>query len=207
MDRTVAFTFGRFNPPTKGHMKVVDVLEIQNADNYMIFLSHSYKPPKNPLPYDKKFEWFKKSLKPEQRKYLIKGDQRTIIDIAMYLKEKGFNKVILVLGEDRAKELGDMLKNYNGKEARHGYYKFDDIKVVMAGKRNEKGEGIEGISSTKVKEAVTNNSFEKFKEIVSDQLTEKEKLEMFQDLKQELKVNESLTIDSINNFFRGLLRG
>jgi len=205
--KSVTFTFGRFNPPTKGHMKVVEKLEEQNTDDYMIFLSHTYKPPKDPLPYNKKVEWFKKSLEPNKRDYLVEGEYRTIMDIAMYLYNKKYDKIIMIVGEDRVKAFEKMLKDYNGKEAKHGYYEFEDIEVKIAGKRIEGSNSIEGISATKAKDAVKENNFQKFKELISDQLTEKEKLEMFQDVKNEMGIKESFTLHDIKNAFTELLRG
>ena len=46
--KTIAFTFGRFNPPTIGHQKLMDKVKTQARD-YKIYLSRSEDPKKNPL--------------------------------------------------------------------------------------------------------------------------------------------------------------
>ena len=52
---TAVFTFGRFNPPTTGHEKLIDVLAKQqsrNAGSIMyVYPSHSQNPKKDPLPH------------------------------------------------------------------------------------------------------------------------------------------------------------
>ena len=59
--KTCYFTFGRFNPPTIGHEKLLRTLEKQAASNdYLIYPSQTFKKPNNPLPYDYKVETMKK---------------------------------------------------------------------------------------------------------------------------------------------------
>ena len=49
--KTVVFTFGRFNPPTTGHIKLVEKLvktAREYSANYRIYLSRSQDAKKNP---------------------------------------------------------------------------------------------------------------------------------------------------------------
>ena len=47
--RSLAFTFGRFNPPTIGHEKLINKVASVRADDYRIYLSRSEDAKKNPL--------------------------------------------------------------------------------------------------------------------------------------------------------------
>ena len=48
---TVVFAYGRFNPPTIGHEKVIEkVTKIAGTNDYRIYPSHSQNPKKDPLP-------------------------------------------------------------------------------------------------------------------------------------------------------------
>jgi nicotinamide mononucleotide adenylyltransferase len=50
--KEVVFTFGRFNPPTVGHEKLITkVASIAKGNNYRIYASQSSDPKKNPLDY------------------------------------------------------------------------------------------------------------------------------------------------------------
>ena len=70
--KTCYFTFGRFNPPTIGHEKLLRTLEKQAASNdYLIYPSQTFKKPNNPLPYDYKVETMKKMFPYLIKLYLI----------------------------------------------------------------------------------------------------------------------------------------
>ena len=57
--KSIAFTFGRFNPPTIGHEKLMN--KVARADrNYKIFISRSEDSKKNPLSPRDKLSWMKK---------------------------------------------------------------------------------------------------------------------------------------------------
>ena len=63
MKDTVVFSFGRFNPPTSGHEKLMDkvaaVAKKENAD-FMVFPSHSQNPKKDPLSHKDKVNFMRK---------------------------------------------------------------------------------------------------------------------------------------------------
>ena len=51
-DKTIFFTFGRMNPPTTGHEKLMNELSKKSGRNpYRVFLSQSSDNKKNPLDY------------------------------------------------------------------------------------------------------------------------------------------------------------
>ena len=58
-DKGAVFTFGRFNPPTTGHAKLVDKLKKASSGGYkpLLFTSHSNDKKKNPLSHKQKISY------------------------------------------------------------------------------------------------------------------------------------------------------
>ena len=68
---TVVFAFGRFNPPTTGHEKLIEkVISIAGSNDYFIFPSHTQNPKKDPLPQALKIAYMRKMFKKYSRKIL-----------------------------------------------------------------------------------------------------------------------------------------
>ena len=70
-----------------------------------------------------------KKMFPKYSKNIITSRARNVFEIAVELFDKG-HKVIMVVGSDRVDEFDKLLNTYNGEQARHGFYGFDDIKVI-----------------------------------------------------------------------------
>ena len=158
--RTVAFTFGRFNPPTIGHQKLMNKVKTQARD-YKIYLSRSEDPKKNPLGVREK-ERLMKSMFPEHRRAIEINPSNNVLDILVKLYDD-YHRVIMVVGSDRVREFDSLLKRYNNVKSRHGYYYFEDIKVVSAGERDPDAEGAEGMSASKMRAAAAKGDLEAFK--------------------------------------------
>ena len=141
---TAVFTFGRFNPPTTGHEKLIDALAKQQSKNagslMYVYPSHSQDAKKNPLPHSRKVAYMKKMF-PKYAKNIIASKSRNVFEIATDLHNKGHRAVVMVVGSDRVAEFDNLLNKYNGVEGKHGYYGFDDIRVVSAGDRDPDAEG------------------------------------------------------------------
>jgi len=151
------FTFGRMNPPTVGHeklvSKVVSVAKEKNAIPH-VFLSHSTDPKKNPLSYDKKATLARAAFGP-----VVKSTpHRHVMDVMKHLESKGFHHVTMVAGQDRVDEFHKLLTKYNGKE-----YNFKSINVVSAGTRDPESESVEGMSASKMRDAASKSDHSKFK--------------------------------------------
>ena len=128
---TAVFTFGRFNPPTIGHEKLVNAVAKQQSKNagskMYVYASKSNDPQKNPLPYAKKIAYMRKMFKKYSRN-IVTGKPRTAIEVAVELYDKGHKAIVMVVGSDRVDEFDRILNEYNGVEGkRHGYYGFDNI--------------------------------------------------------------------------------
>ena len=156
MSDTAVFTFGRMNPPTVGHQKLVDkvtaVASQANADAY-VYLSHTQNNKKDPLDYDSKIKYAKAAF----GNIVTKSKSKNIIQILQEL-EKKHKHVILVVGSDRVREFDALLKKYNGKD-----FNFTTVQVASAGERDPDAEGVKGMSASKMRAAAQSGDERKFK--------------------------------------------
>ena len=155
MSSTAIITFGRFNPITIGHEKLVSKVK-RYAKLYkaepLVFLSHSYDNKKNPLAYADKYFYARKAF----GDCVQFSDARTIIDVMKRL-DCMYDEVKVVVGEDRVTGFEDLLQKYNGIE-----YNFSDIEILSAGLRDPDAEGIEGMSASKLRSYAINNYVDEF---------------------------------------------
>jgi dephospho-CoA kinase len=154
---TVVFSFGRMNPPTIGHEKLVDKIKaVAKQNNAMphLYLSQSYDSNKNPLPYATKIALAKKAF----GSMVMKSRSKTLMQVAKELEDMGHTKLIMVAGSDRVAEFKTLLNKYNGKD-----YTFDSIEVVSAGERDPDAEGAAGMSASKMRAAAANGDEKAFK--------------------------------------------
>ncbi len=155
-NKTVVLGWGRMNPITVGHEKLVNKIKSvakQEGATPLVYVSHSQDAKKNPLDYDDKIMLAKKAF----GNIIVKSNSRTIIQIMQEL-QKSFSKVVLVVGQDRIKQFDELLNKYNGKD-----YRFDSIKIVSAGDRDPDSEGVSGMSASKMRAAASQGDFKKFK--------------------------------------------
>ena len=161
---TAVITFGRMNPMTVGHEKLVSRVAseaLKRKGEPMVFLSHSSgaksktgkgSENKDPIVYDDKIKFAIKAFGPIVKKSPLK----TLFDIMRSLNGK-FKNVVMIAGSDRVDEYTSTLQKYNGKE-----YNFDSIKVISAGARDPDGKGVSGMSGTKMREYAKSNDVRKF---------------------------------------------
>jgi hypothetical protein len=145
--------FGRMNPPTIGHEKLVDKVKSFEGDHY-IFLSQTVKPKDNPLPFDVKLEFAKKFFPGVNVGH---PSVRTPIQMLQMLEKLGYTDVIYVAGSDRVASFEKLFNDYNGKE-----YNFNSITVENAGERDPDADGAEGMSASKMRAAAAAGDFEAF---------------------------------------------
>ena len=205
---TAVFTFGRFNPPTTGHEKLIDALAREQGKNsgapMYVYPSHSQNPKKDPLPHNKKVAYMKKMF-PKYKKNIKVSRARNVFDIAVELYNKGHKAIVMVVGSDRVDEFANLLDKYNGVDGRHGFYGFDDIKVVSAGERDPDAEGVTGMSASKMRAAAGANEFDQFKLGLPKGFKDGEKL--FKDVRTFMGIKEeyNLTLEELNRdlYIRG----
>ena len=191
---TAVFTFGRFNPPTIGHEKLVNAVAKQQSKNagskMYVYASKSNDPQKNPLLYAKKIAYMRKMFKKYSRN-IITGKPRTAIEVAVELYDKGHKAIVMVVGSDRVDEFDKILNEYNGVEGkRHGYYGFDNIEVVSAGERDPDAEGVEGMSASKMRDAAEKGDFDSFKTGIPDSMSDADKKKMYFDVRKGQGIRE-----------------
>ena len=162
---TIVFTFGRFNPPTIGHEKLIEkVASIAGSNPYRIYPSHTQNPKKDPLPWTLKVAYMRWMF-PKHRKNIIAASKmKTAIIIAEALYKEGFKNLIMVVGSDRVQEFSTLLNRYNDAPDKKGkqLFKFDSVKVVSAGERDPDSEGIGGMSASKMRVAAADGDKDAF---------------------------------------------
>ena len=179
----VAFTFGRFNPPTVGHQKLVEKVKSIGGD-YWIFPSVTQNVKKDTLPHNIKIQYMKSAF-PECANYIVQDRKITTALHAMtFLYDRGYTDVSMVIGSDRMSDFDSLLNKYNDVKSRHGYYKFDKISTVSAGERDPDAEGVEGMSASKLRQAVKDGNEQLFLSGLPSALSDKEKTNMYKDLKR-----------------------
>ena len=156
-DMTVAF--GRFNPPTTGHERLMNkVKQVAGKGNYEIYPSRSNDPAKNPLDPDTKIGYMQQMF-PQHAKHIMNNAKtRTIFDALKGANERGAKSVNIVVGQDRQKEFENLANKYN-----NNLYKFDRIKVISAGDRDPDGDGISAMSASKLRKAAADDDFDTFR--------------------------------------------
>ena len=164
--QTAVFSFGRLNPPTTGHQKLLQkIIQIakQQAGYACLYVSHSQDSKKNPLTAKQKVAYIKKMFPKEARQIEIKEDTgiRNAIDIAVALNGY-YENLVMVVGSDRVRDFKNLLNKYNGVDSTHGFYKYDNIQIVSAGERDPDAEGIAGMSASKMRAAAASGDYESF---------------------------------------------
>ena len=190
-EKTVFFSFGRMNPPTTGHEKLLDKLAAASGKNpYRMYLSQSSDPKKYPLPYKNKILFARKMFPRHARNILLSSNIKNVMDIATALYDEGFRKVVMVVGSDRVNEFRALLTKYNGTKARHGFYNFMDIKVVSAGERDPDAEGVEGMSASKMRAASADNDFTAFAQGLPKKFSNSNSKELFNAVRKGMGLKE-----------------
>jgi len=161
-NKSIAFTFGRFNPPTIGHEKLINKVASISADDYKVYLSRSQDSVKNPLSPKEKLSVMK-SMFPRHSSKIEINNTNMILDIVTNLYNKGYTDITMVVGSDRVREFDSILKKYNDVKSRHGYYNFDNIKVVSAGERDPDEIGATGMSASKMRDAAKRGDLKSFR--------------------------------------------
>ena len=164
--KRAVLAFGRLNPPTIGHAKLVDAITAQEGDHYL-FLSQTQKPKTDPLDFATKLK-FAKQFFPG----INIGHQavRTPVQALEQLQSLGYTDVIFIAGSDRVDGFQKLFDTYNGQPDKTGKvpFKFNSIKVVSAGERDPDADGAEGMSASKMRAASASGELETFAQGVPD---------------------------------------
>ena len=191
--KSIAFTFGRFNPPTSGHEKLIKKVASVRADTFKIFLSRSNDPKKNPLSPRTKLTHMK-FMFPKYSRNIEINNTNMILDIASKLHRQGYTEIFMVVGSDRVREFETILNKYNDVRSRHGYYNFDNINVLSAGERDPDSEGVSGMSASKMRDAASKDDFTTFKRGVPSSYRNAD--DLFKDVRKGMRLVASMEYDT-----------
>lgn len=191
------FTFGRMNPPTIGHGKLLDTLaEMAGKNPYRIYLSHTHDPNKNPLLFEDKVKATRKIFPRHGRAVRADENVRHVLDVAVRLYEEGFKRVTMVVGDDRVLEMKNLLMKYNNVPSKHGFYVFEGIRVLSAGQRDPDAEGVQGASATKLREAARNSNFVEFSQGLPKNVSNTDAKKLYNDVRVGMGLTEDRTFRS-----------
>ena len=184
---SVVIVFGRFNPPTTGHEKLLtaasDEASRQKAD-LRIYPSRSVDPKKNPLQPGAKIDYMKKMFPDFEEDIRDDANSRTIFDVLVACQNVGYRGVTIVVGQDRLNEFQGLSQKYNG-----DLYEFEEINVLSAGERDADAEGLEGMSASKLRKAAMDGNFKEFVKGVPN-IGNDEKMNLFKLLQKSMGVKK-----------------
>lgn len=162
-EKTVFFTFGRMNPPTTGHEKLMNELSKKSGKNpYRVYLSQSTDKKKNPLDFKYKVKTVRKFFPKHARSVMLNKKVKNVFDAATEIYNDGFKNITMVVGSDRVNEFNTLLKKYNGTKGRHGLYNFNKINVISAGDRDPDADDVSGMSASKMRSLANEGDFTQF---------------------------------------------
>ena len=183
---TLTVAFGRFNPPTTGHEKLLDTVASSSDDgDYVIVPSRSQDKKKNPLDADAKVDVMRRMFPNHKEKIVNDGANRTIFDVLKKAHNDGYAGVRIVGGADRQKEFDKLVNAYNGK-----MYQFDNIEVRSAGDRDPDSEGVEGMSASKQRKAAAEGDFDAFAQGVPASMEMEEIKKLYKQIRAAMQIEE-----------------
>ena len=182
----ISITFGRFNPPTVGHEKLIQqVAKIAGDGDYRIYPSRSVDTTRNPLDPETKVHYMRLAY-PDHAHAIHNDDKvKTIFDVLQGLHDEGYSDVNIVVGADRVKEFSALTKKYNGK-----LYNFNNITIKSAGDRDPDADDITGMSASKLRAAVAMNDYQTFMSGIPSSMKDTHKKELYNHIRGSMKVEE-----------------
>ena len=177
----VTVVFGKFNPPTKAHQKVLSTAkQTATGGNFYIFPSRSQDGKKNPLDPDLKV-FYMKEMFPEYEENIIDSEEfNTIFDVLTFLNEEGYTGINIVCGAERVSEIDNLANKNNGQ-----LYDYVSINVISAGAKDPDSENE---SSAMARKAAAEGDFETFKKTLPTNF--KKSKQLFADLQNSMNVKE-----------------
>ena len=198
--KKLIFAFGRFNPPTIGHAKLMREVITQarkNNANHIVYASASQDKRSNPLDVRTKVKFMQKMFRQNKIK-AAGGTQRTFMEILKFYNRM-YGEIVMVAGSDRINEFQKLADKYNGKD-----YDYKSIKVVSSGERDPDAEGVSGMSASKMREMAKNDDYRSFKKGVVS-LSDSDTKALFNAVKKGMDIRENYVgkfTDFVNNDIR-----
>ena len=187
-DLTVVF--GRFNPPTIGHQKLLDAAKkAAGKGSLKIYPSRTQDKKKNPYDPDEKVDIMKQMMPDHAENIINDPNSKTIFDVLKQGYDDGYSNVKIVVGADRVKEFAKLSGDYNGK-----IYDYLGVEVVSAGDRDPDAEGVEGMSASKMRKAAADNDFKTYRSGIPTNIDDKTAKVMMNTLRKRMQVKEGWSL-------------
>ena len=184
--KKATITFGRMNPPTVGHEKLVDkVIAVarKTQSQPRVYLSHTQNAKKDPLRYAQKI----RNAKAAFGNIVKQSNQKNIVGIMQSLEKEGVEEVTMVVGSDRVSDFRTFLSKYNGKD-----YNFKKITVVSAGARDPDASGVEGMSASKMRALAADGKEKEFADGAPSGLSAAQKKTLYKDVRRGMNIREEI---------------
>ena len=183
---TLTVAFGRFNPPTTGHEKLLNqVAKSSDENDYIIVPSRSQDAKKNPLDADSKVGVMRQMFPKHSEKIVNDPANRTIFDVLKKAHNDGYSGVRVVGGADRQKEFDKLVNTYNGK-----LYKFDKVEVVSAGDRDPDADDVTGMSASKQRKAAAEGDLKSFMKGIPSSMEKKAAEDLYKNIRKAMNIKE-----------------
>ena len=180
---TLTLAFGRFNPPTVGHEKLLSAARKASAGGELkIYPSRTVDNKKNPIDPDMKVSYMRKMFPDYEEQIINDPDMKTIFDVLTTAAEDGYKNVNIIVGADRQSEFENLAQKYNG-----DLYDFDLIRVISAGVRDADADGVEGMSASKMRKAVQDDDYEAFRKGTPSKLDDGDTTALFNAVRSGMK--------------------
>ena len=180
---TLTVAFGRFNPPTVGHGKLLAAAKkAATGGDLKIYPSRTQDPKKNPLDPDMKISFMKKMF-PDYSDNIVNDDQMKSIFDVLVNANGDYKNVNIIVGSDRQAEFENLATKYNGE-----LYDFENIRVISAGMRDADAAGVEGMSASKMRKAVVDGDFDTFRQGTPKELKDNDTQALFNAVQSSMKV-------------------
>lgn len=191
-NKHIVFTYGRVNPPTAGHSKLIDTV-VNHAKkigaDHRVIVSHSQDKHKNPLTPEQKLHYLN-HIHPNANIEASTKEHPHFLAHLKKMHQEGYHHVTMVVGQDRVEEFKKLTHKYNGPE---GDYHFKGIHIKSAGVRDPDAEGVEGISGTKMRGHAGNNDLDSFKKGLHPDASHEHAKKLFHAVRRGMGLNESQT--------------
>lgn len=198
-EKTVFFTFGRMNPPTTGHEKLMNELAKKSGKNsYKVFLSQTQDKKKNPLPYQEKVKMVRKFFPKHARQVMLDKKIKNVFDVATRLFNEGYKNLTMVVGSDRVTEFNTLLNKYNGVKGRHGLYNFNRISTISAGDRDPDADDVTGMSASKMRKVAAEGNFSQFTQGLPRSVSNAEAKKVYN------QVRKGMGLKEVNQYYNTL---
>ena len=192
-DETLTIVFGRFNPPTSGHEKLLGAARKAAAGGDLkIYPSRTQDDKKNPLDPDMKISYMRKLFPEYEEEIINDGDMKSIFDV-LTTADQDYENVNIVVGADRQSEFENLANKYN-----KDLYDFENIRVISAGVRDSDAEGVEGMSASKMRKAVADDDFDAFKKGMPQAVKGGDAEAVFNAVRTGMKIKKKAQSESYN---------